>query len=53
MTSSVARLALEIMETRYDPGRYNIYLFYASDGENAADDRDEARGSARRARRGR
>ena len=43
VTSSVARLALEVMEKRYDPGRYNVYFFYASDGENAAEDRDEAR----------
>ena len=43
VSSSVARLALELMKTRYDPGRYNVYFFYASDGENAAEDRDEAR----------
>ena len=43
VTSSVARLALDVMGTRYDPGRYNVYFFYASDGENAAEDRDEAR----------
>jgi len=43
VTSSVARLALEVMEKRYDPARYNVYFFYASDGENAAEDRDEAR----------
>ena len=43
VTSSVARLALEVMEKRYDPSRYNVYFFYASDGENAAEDRDEAR----------
>jgi uncharacterized sporulation protein YeaH/YhbH (DUF444 family) len=43
VTSSVARLALEVMEKRYDPGRYNVYFFYASDGENAAEDRDPAR----------
>ena len=43
VTSSVARLALDVMETRYDPARYNVYFFYASDGENAAEDRDEAR----------
>ncbi|MBV9189726.1 MAG: DUF444 family protein, partial [Betaproteobacteria bacterium] len=43
VTSSVARLALEVMERRYDPSRYNVYFFYASDGENAAEDRDEAR----------
>jgi uncharacterized sporulation protein YeaH/YhbH (DUF444 family) len=45
VTSSVARLALDVMGTRYDPGRYNVYFFYASDGENAAEDRDEARGT--------
>jgi uncharacterized protein len=43
VTSSVARLALDVMKTRYDPARYNVYFFYASDGENAAEDRDEAR----------
>jgi uncharacterized sporulation protein YeaH/YhbH (DUF444 family) len=43
VTSSVARLALEVMEKRYHPGRHNVYFFYASDGENAAEDRDEAR----------
>lgn len=43
VSSSAARLALEVMKTRYDPGRYNVYFFYASDGENAAEDRDDAR----------
>lgn len=43
VTSSVARLALDKLQSRYDPGRYNAYFFYASDGENAAEDRDEAR----------
>jgi uncharacterized sporulation protein YeaH/YhbH (DUF444 family) len=47
VTSSVARLALDVMTNRYDPGRYNVYLFYASDGENAAEDRDEARAAVR------
>ena len=45
VTSSVAHLALEVMKTRYDPGRYNVYFFYASDGENSAEDRDDARAS--------
>ena len=31
------------MEKRYDPSRYNVYFFYASDGENAAEDRDLSR----------
>jgi uncharacterized protein len=45
VTSSVARLALEMAQSRFDPGRYNTYFFYASDGENAAEDRDAARAS--------
>lgn len=43
VSSSVARLALEVLQKRYDPSRYNAYFFYASDGENAAEDRDEAK----------
>lgn len=43
IASSVARLALEVLQRRYDPSRYNAYFFYASDGENAAEDRDAAR----------
>jgi len=43
VTSGVARLALDTMAARYDPSRYNTYFFYASDGENAAEDRDEAK----------
>ena len=45
VTSTVARLALDVMSSRYDPSRYNVYFFYASDGENASEDRDEARTS--------
>jgi uncharacterized sporulation protein YeaH/YhbH (DUF444 family) len=45
VSSSVARLALDVMASRYDPSRYNVYFFYASDGENAAEDRDAASGS--------
>ena len=44
VTSSVARLALELLQSRYDTSRYNAYFFYASDGENAAEDRDAAKG---------
>ncbi|HUG75905.1 MAG TPA: DUF444 family protein [Burkholderiales bacterium] len=43
VASSVARLALEVLQTRYDPARFNVYYFYASDGENAAEDREAAR----------
>ena len=45
VSSSVARLALDVMASRYDPSRYNVYFFYASDGENAAEDRDQASGT--------
>jgi hypothetical protein len=43
VTSSVSRLALDLLQSRYDTSRYNAYFFYASDGENAAEDRDEAK----------
>ena len=33
----------EIIDARYNPGRSNIYLFYASDGDNAVSDTAEAR----------
>ena len=32
----------EIIEERYSPSRYNIYLFYASDGDNYTEDRQHA-----------
>lgn len=32
----------DIILERYDPAQYNIYLFYASDGENFRDDHDRA-----------
>lgn len=31
-----------IIQDRYDPSQYNVYLFYASDGENFRDDHDRA-----------
>jgi len=34
----------EIMQTRCNPSSCNVYMFYASDGDNAADDRAQARG---------
>lgn len=37
--SSAFHLALELLETDYTPSLYNIYLFYASDGENFTEDR--------------
>ena len=32
----------DMIETRYPVSRYNIYMFYASDGENFEHDRDKA-----------
>ncbi|KIF79896.1 DUF444 family protein [Noviherbaspirillum autotrophicum] len=40
--STAFKLALEMIETEYDPSRYNGYLFYASDGENFTEDRSAA-----------
>ncbi len=34
----------EIIDERYNPARCNIYLFYASDGDNSVSDAQEARG---------
>ena len=45
VSSGVFQLALDVMRKRYDPGRYNVYFFYASDGENAAEDRGAAASS--------
>ncbi|MGB9904538.1 MAG: YeaH/YhbH family protein, partial [Desulfotomaculales bacterium] len=38
--SSVYRLALEIIQERYNPLDYNIYAFHFSDGDNLASDND-------------
>ncbi len=40
--SSAFNLGHELLHSRYDPARYNGYFFYASDGENAMEDRDKA-----------
>jgi uncharacterized sporulation protein YeaH/YhbH (DUF444 family) len=32
----------ELMQARFNPASCNVYLFYASDGDNAADDRNPA-----------
>ena len=47
VSSCAFQLANEVMKTRYDPSRYNVYFFYASDGENAAEDREPAAASLR------
>src|SRR5262249_42184646 len=40
--STASRLAAEIVAARYDASRFNTYFFYASDGENASEDRASA-----------
>jgi uncharacterized sporulation protein YeaH/YhbH (DUF444 family) len=47
VSSCAFQLALEVMKERYDPSRYNVYFFYASDGENAAEDREPAAAALR------
>src|SRR4051812_27279340 len=42
VSSSAFQLGLNVLKTRYDPQRYNVYFFYASDGENASEDRELA-----------
>ncbi|MGD8590291.1 MAG: DUF444 family protein [Chromatiales bacterium] len=42
VASSAFELVLRIIQTRYDPGRYNLYLFYASDGDNFREDESDA-----------
>lgn len=37
--SAAFNLALDLIRKDYDPSCYNIYLFYASDGENFKEDR--------------
>ncbi len=40
--SSAFKLVLQMLAEKYDPSQYNAYLFYASDGETAIDDRQPA-----------
>lgn len=42
-SSTAFQKAVEVMAERYDPSRYNSYLFYASDGDNFMEDRHRAR----------
>lgn len=39
IASSAFRLALDLVRTQFDPSVNNVYLFYASDGENFTEDR--------------
>jgi uncharacterized protein len=43
VTSAGLLKVREIIDARYSPARSNIYLFYASDGDNAVSDAAEAR----------
>lgn len=42
VASTAFEKTLEIIEARYDPGLCNLYLYYASDGENFREDRGRA-----------
>lgn len=43
VTSTGLGKVRDIIDERYNPGRCNIYLFYASDGDNSVSDAGEAR----------
>lgn len=45
IASTAFEKALEIIDQRYDPSRFNIYLFYSSDGANFAEDAAHAQSS--------
>ena len=47
VSSSVLDLTLHLVHTRFDPVHYNVYLFYASDGDNYSDDHVRAAGALR------
>jgi sporulation protein YhbH len=36
-------LSLDVIRDRFDPSQYNLYVFYASDGDNFAADREASR----------
>lgn len=42
VTSTGLRKVKEIIDERFSPSQYNIYLFYASDGENFPSDQPDA-----------
>ncbi len=47
VSSAAFALSRDVIRERFDPSQYNVYLFYASDGENLVDDRDPATESLR------
>src|ERR1700735_1511038 len=42
MASAGLNVVRQIIDTRFSPARHNIYLFYASDGDNSMGDREPA-----------
>jgi len=48
MASCAFKLVQGILDASYEASQYNAYLFYASDGENATDDRHAAAASLRK-----
>ncbi len=48
MASCAFELVQSILDANYEPSQYNAYVFYASDGENATDDRQAAGASLRK-----
>ena len=48
MASCAFKLVQGILDANYEASQYNAYLFYASDGENATDDRHAAAASLRK-----
>jgi uncharacterized sporulation protein YeaH/YhbH (DUF444 family) len=47
VTTTVLDHSLDVVRTRFDPSRYNVYLFYASDGDNYSDDRTKTAAALR------
>ena len=47
VSSTAFKMSQEVMRERFDPSQYNVYVFYASDGENLVDDRELAADSLR------
>jgi hypothetical protein len=43
IASTAFEKTLDIVGQRFDPGRYNLYMFYASDGANFSSDTEDAR----------
>lgn len=48
VASTAFDVVSQAISDRYDPSQYNIYMFYASDGENFRDDHDKAEALLRR-----